>query len=135
MALTQKSLDLLYIPSPDDGSVSVSVINAHAASKAERDELVKAAGTSRKTYRCVVWAARVISHEDLQELESVFRNVELQQLTPIRVLHRRTSAVRAVSLRSQRSYCCFQRCPASHNLLFFSAKKTHCALDQVLDCE
>jgi tRNA pseudouridine synthase 10 len=95
-SLTPESLDLLYAPSPEDGSVSVSVINAHTASKAERDELVKAAGTSRKTYRCVVWAARVINNEDLRELQNVFVNVELQQLTPIRVLHRRTSAVRFI---------------------------------------
>jgi hypothetical protein len=135
MALTQKSLDLMYNPPPDDGSVSVSVINAHAASKAERDELVKAAGTSRKTYRCVVWAARVINHEDLQELESVFRNVELQQLTPIRVLHRRTSAVRALAMCFPAHLLLLPGLPAYHNLLFFSAKKTHCALDQVFDCE
>jgi tRNA pseudouridine synthase 10 len=95
MALTQESLSIIYTPPPEDGSVSVSVINAHTASKAERDELVKAAGTSRKTYRCVVWTSRVINHQDLQELEKAFISVELQQLTPIRVLHRRTSAVRA----------------------------------------
>jgi tRNA U54 and U55 pseudouridine synthase Pus10 len=95
MALTQESLSVLYKPPPEDGSVPVSVINPHTASKAERDELVKAAGTSRKTYRCVVWAARVINHGDLQELEKSFISVELQQATPIRVLHRRPSAVRA----------------------------------------
>ena len=93
MALTQESLSILYTLPPEDGSLSVSVINAHVASKAQRDELVKAAGTSRKTYRCVVWASRVINQEDLQELEKIFISVELQQLTPIRVLHRRTSAV------------------------------------------
>lgn len=111
MALTQQSLDLLYAPPPDDGSASVSVINAHTASKAERDELVKASGTSRKTYRCVVWAARVIENEDLQALEKAFVNVELQQFTPIRVLHRRVSAV------SGTSHPCFSECstcPAPH---------------------
>jgi hypothetical protein len=97
MKLTQNALDLLYVPPSACGTEAVSVINAHAATKAERDELVKAAGTSRKTYRCVVWAARVVNHEDLKVLEKAFVNVELQQMTPIRVLHRRTSAVRVLS--------------------------------------
>jgi len=114
MALTPEALGLLYAPPPEDGSVSVSVMNAHTASKAERDELVKAAGTSRKTYRCVVWAARVINDEDLRDLQSVFLNVELQQLTPIRVLHRRTSAVRSMVVLSQHKTLCCQRLPSPH---------------------
>ena len=106
MALTQNALDLLYAAPSDSGTEAVSVINAHAATKAERDELVKAAGTSRKTYRCVVWAARVVTHDDLKVLEKIFVKVELQQMTPIRVLHRRTSAVRAVPLLSLGKRAC-----------------------------
>ena len=133
MALTQHALYHLYTAPPDDGSLSVTVVNAHAASKMERDELVKAAGTSRKTYRCVVWAARVINHEDLQSLENTFINVELQQLTPIRVLHRRPSAVRPDFHCTSIIAACM--CPHLTPLVFHAAKKTHGALDQVLDCE
>jgi hypothetical protein len=126
MSLTPESLDLLYPPPPEDGSAPVSVIRAHTASKAERDELVKAAGTSRKTYRCVVWAARAINSEDLQLLQDSFINVELQQLTPIRVLHRRVSAVRQLQAPSPATLTGFN-CSS-----IFAVEKAHGALGQVL---
>jgi tRNA pseudouridine synthase 10 len=138
MALTQTALDLLYAPPSACGTQAVSVINAHAATKAERDELVKAAGTSRKTYRCVVWAARVVNHEDLKVLEKAFVNVELQQMTPIRVLHRRTSAVRGVSLLYYLNMPVATPPPplrTSCVSFFFAATKTHRALDQMLACK
>jgi hypothetical protein len=131
-ALTQESLRILYSPPPEDGSLYVSVINAHTASKAERDELVRAAGTSRKTYRCVVWASRAIGHEDLQELEKMFLSVELQQLTPIRVLHRRPSAVPTPSSR-----LLLLTSGTSHPTLSlpFAVEKTNGPLDQVFACK
>jgi tRNA pseudouridine synthase 10 len=47
----------------------------------------------KKTYRCVVWLAKTITPEELLPLSDM-KNMIIDQLTPIRVLHRRSLCVR-----------------------------------------
>lgn len=48
----------------------------------------------RKCYRCVVWTGKELEEEDLRAALEVDGGVLLKQKTPLRVLHRRTQAVR-----------------------------------------
>ena len=47
-----------------------------------------------KSYSCVVWVKRRITPEDCRRLNAEVKELQLQQTTPIRVLHRRSLAVR-----------------------------------------
>jgi len=59
--------------------------------------LQRDAENHRKTYVCVCWSERPLSAQDFQVLESI-RDVEVQQKTPLRVLHRRSLAIRPRTL-------------------------------------
>jgi len=45
------------------------------------------------TQRCIVWASRAITDDDLAKLNAI-NDLTIDQTTPIRVLHRRTLSVR-----------------------------------------
>eukprot|EP00698_Gefionella_okellyi_P000779 TRINITY_DN10691_c0_g1_i1.p1 TRINITY_DN10691_c0_g1~~TRINITY_DN10691_c0_g1_i1.p1 ORF type:complete len:547 (-),score=96.15 TRINITY_DN10691_c0_g1_i1:831-2471(-) len=49
--------------------------------------------TKRKLYRCVVWTSRALTQNDYQTINAI-RDLTLDQKTPIRVLHRRSLAIR-----------------------------------------
>lgn len=48
----------------------------------------------RKCYRCVVWTSREFGRSELERVLEIGGGVLLRQKTPLRVLHRRTQAVR-----------------------------------------
>lgn len=48
----------------------------------------------RKCYRCVVWTSREFGRSELERVLEIEGGVLLRQKTPLRVLHRRTQAVR-----------------------------------------
>jgi len=55
--------------------------------------LQRDAETHRKTYSCICWAKKSLTVADMKSLGAV-RDVEVQQKTPVRVLHRRALASR-----------------------------------------
>lgn len=72
----------------------VEVLNLRVADKRAFDEMKASANTKRKAYRCVVWVSKPLKGpEALQPLVSL-RDLEIQQQTPLRVLHRRSQLKR-----------------------------------------
>jgi tRNA pseudouridine synthase 10 len=58
------------------------------------DSLKEIETSKAKSYSCVVWVKRRITPEDCEKLSSSVKDLPVQQTTPIRVLHRRSLAVR-----------------------------------------
>jgi len=74
-----------------NGVVSIRRVERCAASAMAA--LQRDAENHTKTYMCVCWSAKVLTSDDVASLCS-HRDLEVQQKTPLRVLHRRAPAVR-----------------------------------------
>jgi tRNA pseudouridine synthase 10 len=58
------------------------------------DSLKEIEISKAKSYSCVVWVKKRITPQDCEKLSTLVKELSLQQTTPIRVLHRRSLAVR-----------------------------------------
>lgn len=58
------------------------------------DSLKEIETSKAKSYSCIVWVQRKISPADCEKLSQQVRELAVQQTTPVRVLHRRSLAVR-----------------------------------------
>ncbi len=58
------------------------------------DKLKEIETSKAKSYSCIVWVKRRITPEDCKKLGESVKELIVQQLTPIRVLHRRSLATR-----------------------------------------
>jgi len=103
-------------PAPSEQALLAAeqAINAHAAgrikvsglrlvTKEHTDFLRSCEDTKRKHYRCVIWTRRPIAADDarLRALGEL-KDLTVQQMTPVRVLHRRTAAVRPRTIHELR---------------------------------
>lgn len=75
-------------------SDAVLVKNLRVAEKEHSEEIRQCEGEKRKRYRCVVWTARAFTEKQLKDALEIDGGFLLRQKTPLRVLHRRTLAVR-----------------------------------------
>jgi len=83
------------ITASGSGHVRVSgLAPCHASVMAN---LQKDAENHRKTYVCVCWSQKPLCEEDLRVVNA-HKDLEVQQKTPVRVLHRRAPAVRPRTL-------------------------------------
>jgi hypothetical protein len=71
----------------------VDVANLQLTSRAMLTALKDGESEKRKHYRAVCWAPQALTAEDKAELDSI-AELEVQQDTPVRVLHRRAPLVR-----------------------------------------
>ncbi|KAF2077516.1 hypothetical protein CYY_001215 [Polysphondylium violaceum] len=71
----------------------IKVSNLQIITKKQTNLIKDAEGSKQKDYRCVVWTSKPFQLSDLEVLKSL-TNFELDQNTPVRVLHRRTLMVR-----------------------------------------
>ncbi len=58
------------------------------------DSLKEIETSKAKSYSCIVWVQRRITPEDCARLSSIIKDLCIKQTTPVRVLHRRSWAVR-----------------------------------------
>jgi len=72
----------------------VEVFDLRFSSRQEVKRLKALSAIAEKTYRALVEVDGEIGEEDLKRLEEFFRNREIRQRTPLRVLHRRVDKVR-----------------------------------------
>lgn len=74
-------------------AAGVAVRNLQVTSRAVLAALKDGEAAKRKHYRAVCWAARPLTAADEGRLNAI-KDVEVQQDTPVRVLHRRAPLVR-----------------------------------------
>jgi tRNA pseudouridine(54/55) synthase len=72
----------------------VKISCLHLSNKAMMATLHAYSENKRKTYACVVWTSRRLTAEDIEKVNGV-KDLEIQQMTPVRVLHRRTLLTRS----------------------------------------
>lgn len=75
------------------GNDALQINSLRPATNEYFDKLKAGAERHRKTYVCVCWSARRLSRADLAKLDSL-KDLAVAQRTPVRVLHRRSLAVR-----------------------------------------
>lgn len=75
------------------GGEAVWVRQLARSTAADMSSLQKDAENHRKTYVCVCWSQRPLVQADLDAVNEQ-KDLEIQQKTPVRVLHRRAPAVR-----------------------------------------
>jgi len=66
------------------------------------DLLKEGEETKTKTYKCLVWSEKEILEDDIKLLNST-KEISVNQQTPIRVLHRRTVAIRPKTIHWMKS--------------------------------
>jgi len=71
----------------------VSIRRVQPCAPSAMAALQRDAENHTKTYVCICWSAKALTSDDVASLCS-HRNLEVQQKTPLRVLHRRAPAVR-----------------------------------------
>ena len=76
----------------DDGAVTAT--NIHPVPREAYITMHEGSAEKRKTYSAVCWASRALTESDLRRLTTTASGLTVQQKTPTRVLHRRTSATR-----------------------------------------
>ncbi|KYR02075.1 hypothetical protein DLAC_00875 [Tieghemostelium lacteum] len=74
-------------------SGKVILSNLQMITKKETNIIKESEPTKKKDYRCVVWTSKAMKPSDLDELKKL-SNIKVSQLTPVRVLHRRTLMTR-----------------------------------------
>jgi hypothetical protein len=72
----------------------VKITCLHLSNKAMMTTLQAYSENKRKTYACVVWTSRRLGPEDMEKVNAL-KDLEIQQMTPARVLHRRTLLTRS----------------------------------------
>ena len=94
-----------------DRGGAVAVVNLKLVDRQMLAAMRDGEADKRKHYRAVCWASRPITPADKAALDSI-RELELQQDTPVRVLHRRAPLVRTrVRFCSARCCCNLLSCP------------------------
>jgi tRNA pseudouridine synthase 10 len=79
----------------------VEVLQLHDVSKDKLASIKEGEQHKEKTYEALCWISRPLTDADVTTLESI-GEIELQQGTPVRVLHRRAPLTRAkVSTRAR----------------------------------
>ena len=78
--------------SSNDGAVTAT--NIHPVPREAYVAMHEGSAEKRKTYSAVCWASRALTELDLRTLTTTASGLTVQQKTPTRVLHRRTSATR-----------------------------------------
>ena len=76
----------------DDGAVTAT--NIHPVPREAYITMHEGSAEKRKTYSAVCWASRALTEADVKALAARASGLTVQQKTPTRVLHRRTSATR-----------------------------------------
>ena len=76
----------------DDGAVTAT--NIHPVPREAYITMHEGSAEKRKTYTAVCWASRALTEADVKALAARASGLTVQQKTPTRVLHRRTSATR-----------------------------------------
>ena len=84
------------LESADDGVVTATGL--HVSDKEAYRGMHEGSEEKEKAYTAVCWASRALAPEDLARL-SAMRDVVVHQQTPVRVLHRRSPAVRPRTIR------------------------------------
>ncbi len=69
---------------------SVEIRSLRMGSKSAMEALQRGADAKRKVYACVVWVGKSVSSQELRERLDGVKNLQLDQKTPLRVLHRRS---------------------------------------------
>ena len=77
----------------DDGAVTAT--NIHPVPREAYITMHEGSAEKRKTYSAVCWASRALTEADVKALAARASGLTVQQKTPTRVLHRRTSATRS----------------------------------------
>lgn len=85
----------------NESTQTVSVNNLRLSNKEAFLALQASVGEKRKSYRCVIHSDLPVSETKLRELESL-PELTVQQMTPIRVLHRRTMLTRPKRVKIDR---------------------------------
>ena len=78
-------------------TISSDLVYCHQFKIVDRqffDSLKEIETSKAKSYSCIVWVQRRITPEDCEKLTKTIRELSVQQTTPVRVLHRRSLAVR-----------------------------------------
>ena len=78
-------------------TISSDLVYCHQFKIVDRqffDSLKEIETSKAKSYSCIVWVQRRITPEDCEKLTKTIRELNVQQTTPVRVLHRRSLAVR-----------------------------------------
>jgi len=77
----------------NNNTEKIKVSNLQIITKKQTNLIKDAEGSKQKDYRCVVWTSKPFQPNELEILKTL-TNFELDQNTPVRVLHRRTLMVR-----------------------------------------
>jgi len=71
----------------------VNVSNLRILMKEETGFIKEGEEKKRKSYRCLVWSSRKVTEMELHSINQM-SNFQIEQKTPIRVMHRRSIAIR-----------------------------------------
>jgi tRNA pseudouridine synthase 10 len=86
----------------DDGVVTA--VNVHPVDRAQYVKMHEGSAEKRKTYTAVCWADKFLTESDLKTLSRTAAELTIQQKTPTRVLHRRTSSTRPRVIHACEAY-------------------------------
>ena len=84
------SKDLKKIEEEINNTSKFIKVNSLEACNKEYNEFIKKAEVNKmKVYTCFVWVSKELTDDDINKLNNV-KNIEINQKTPLRVLHRRS---------------------------------------------
>ena len=99
-------LDQLAIDINDNANGKIEVHGLEMADRLTLQKLKETAANNVKEYRALITTQEIVSDKMLKKAEKSFKNIDIEQRTPIRVSHRRSDLVRKkriheVKLRKQ----------------------------------
>lgn len=82
--------------------LSVQINNLRKVTKSIYGKIKEGEETKTKTYRCIVYSQKSLTANDLIKLTTM-KSIEIKQLTPLRVLHRRTLSCRKKKITNMKT--------------------------------
>eukprot|EP01132_Coremiostelium_polycephalum_P001291 gene1291-1630_t len=82
----------------NDSTEKIKVSNLQIITKKQTNLIKDAEGSKQKDYRCVVWTSKPLQPQDLEILTNT-KNIDIKQITPVRVLHRRSLMTRSKKVK------------------------------------
>lgn len=91
---TQRECDEMELLMESSNDGVVTACGVHRVSQENYIKMHEGSSEKQKTYSCVCWSSKSLTEDDLQKLSTASTDLTINQKTPTRVLHRRTSATR-----------------------------------------
>jgi len=83
----------------NSSTCDIQIRDLQLVKKDDTSRLKEGEQNKKKTYSCIVWVSKEISKEDLVTISQIQKMV-ISQKTPVRVLHRRSAAIREKTIEN-----------------------------------